>query len=291
MIRPRQLPKIRDQILRHLNDPAMPIRAHTGQENQAGLDLAGNHLRAAELFWATEDMTALAVHAGASLAAARWATADRPSGCGLIVWDGGVGQVDTRGVGIPVEACTWGPAEGGCMIGLWISRNRIAHEAATRGAELVVEEVPPLIPISSHVLPVTGEPVPLAEAPRGAPVPVLAALASAWLLMQQPTLVDRVSERPDKVTARRYGREGRELPGITIVNLRRQYVPDQAGGEDGDGKPGRRYRHRWVVSGHWRNQACGPGWSQRRRIWVPSHVKGPDGAPLLVTERVNVWRR
>jgi hypothetical protein len=45
--------------------------------------------------------------------------------------------------------------------------------------------------------------------------------------------------------------------------------------------------HRWVVSGHWRNQSHGPGREQRRRQWIPAHIKGPDGAPLLATERVN----
>ncbi|GAA3032051.1 hypothetical protein GCM10017559_69080 [Streptosporangium longisporum] len=48
---------------------------------------------------------------------------------------------------------------------------------------------------------------------------------------------------------------------------------------------------RWVVSGHWLNQVHGPNRSLRRRQWVPSHTKGPDGAPLLITARVNVWRR
>lgn len=39
------------------------------------------------------------------------------------------------------------------------------------------------------------------------------------------------------------------------------------------------------------NQPYGPGQSLRRQTWVPSHVKGPQGAPLLSTEKVNVWRR
>ncbi|EGJ73800.1 hypothetical protein STTU_1011 [Streptomyces sp. Tu6071] len=56
---------------------------------------------------------------------------------------------------------------------------------------------------------------------------------------------------------------------------------------------GRRYRHRWVASGHWRKHRS-ERYSEETRAskrWVPSHVKGPDGAPLLPTEKVNVWRR
>lgn len=75
---------------------------------------------------------------------------------------------------------------------------------------------------------------------------------------------------------------------VTIIDLRRRYHP----GDDqpADEQPGR-YSHRWVVSGHWRRQPYGPGRELRHRIWIADHLKGPDGAPLLVRERVNVWRR
>lgn len=285
-LHPRQLPKVRDQVLRHLNDPAMPLRAKTGEENQAWLDLTANHLRVADLYWVTADMTALAMSAGSSLAAARWATADRPSGCGLIVWDGGIGTIDGHGVEIPVEAMTWGPSPGGCLIGLWVSRSRVEEESRQ---ELVAELVPPLMPIRGFDLPVTAEPVPFAELSAEAPLSITAALAAAWLLMQQPNLVERTIERPDKAVRRAYGRAGREDPQVLIIDLRHQYVPKDA--DAGEETGARRYRHRWVVSGHWRNQPYGPEREMRRRQWIPSYVKGPDGAPLMVTEKVNVWRR
>ena len=41
------------------------------------------------------------------------------------------------------------------------------------------------------------------------------------------------------------------------------------------------YHHRWIVSGHFRNQPYGPGGSLRRRQWIPPYIKGPAGAPLL----------
>lgn len=287
---PRHLPKLRDQTVRHLTDPTMPVRARTGEENQAGLDLAANHLRAAGLYWVTPQMAALAMSAGGSLAAARWATADRPSPFGLIVFADGVGCIDSAGVEIPVDACTWGPSSGGCTIGFWINRRRVADAVASRGQELLVEQVPPLVPINSTELPVTSEPLSLAELPEGTPSSVVAALAAAWLLMLQPTLVERSIERPDKSVRAAYARAGRGDPEVSIIDLRRQYVPDR---EDSDPEESarRRYRHRWVVSGHWRNQAYGPDRSLRRPTWIPAYVKGPDGAPLLDVERVNVWRR
>lgn len=288
-LRPRQLPKVRDQVVRHLTDAAMPVRAKTGEKNQPGLDLAANHLRVGEIYWVTADMTALAMSAGGSLAAARWATADRPSGCGLIVWDGGVGSVDAGGIEIPVDACTWGPAPGGCGVWLWISRVRVVEAAEFNGTSLAVDGIPPLLPMKMYTLPVTAEAAPLAELSSDTPTPIFAALAAAWLLMQQPNLVERTIERPDKSVRRAYGRAGREDPQVSIIDLRHRYVPKDA--DAGEETGARRYRHRWVVSGHWRNQPYGPEREMRRRQWIPSYVKGPDGAPLMVTEKVNVWRR
>lgn len=39
------------------------------------------------------------------------------------------------------------------------------------------------------------------------------------------------------------------------------------------------------------SQPHGPERALRRQQWIPAYIKGPDGAPLLATERVNVWRR
>lgn len=39
---------------------------------------------------------------------------------------------------------------------------------------------------------------------------------------------------------------------------------------------------RYVVRGHWRNQACGPRHSEHRPVWIAPHWKGPVAAPGLV---------
>lgn len=289
-LRPSQLPKARRQTLRFLDDPTSAIRAKTGPDVASGLDALASILRAADLFWVQQDMAALAMHAGGQLAAARWATADRPSPCGLLYWQGGIGHVDTDGVEIPVEACAWGPYEGQLALWLLMSRSRLDAEMTERGVyTLQTDLVPPLIPIRGAGVPVTSDPVSMADLDPALPQPVVAALASSWLLMQQPLLIDRSRERADKPTARAYVRDGLPSPEVTVVDLRRQYTPQD---RDPDaGGDGRHYRHRWIVSGHWRDQAYGPGRSLRRQQWIPAHVKGPDGAPMLATETVNVWRR
>ncbi|GHB14582.1 hypothetical protein GCM10018777_56680 [Streptomyces albogriseolus] len=290
-LRPSQLPKVRRQTLRHLREPSSSIRSGVSADTAESMGALASVLEVGELFWVQQDMAALAMHAGEQLAAARWATADRPAPCGLLYWQDGIGHMEAQGVQVPVEACAWGPYQGELLVWLLMSRDRLVAEAAAARPELeiVVEKVPPLIPIFAAMIPVTAEPLPMVELGSEVPQPVLAALASAWLLMQQPLLVDRVRERADKPTVRAYARDGLPSPEVTVVDLRRQYTPqDQDPDQEG---PGRHYKHRWIVSGHWRDQAYGPGRSLRRKTWVPSYVKGPEGAPLLSTEKVNVWRR
>jgi hypothetical protein len=292
-LRPRSLPKARAQTIRritglglgHARDPIL-----LPSDDQV-LDRMVSHLRAADLYWISDDMTALAMHAGQSLAAARWATADRPSPIGLAVFDGGLGMVDVApGIHAPVQALAWGPGPDSTLI-VWNLLNGPELLAQLPGAD--TSRVPPLLAVREVRLPVTDEPVSLDDLPAHEGMrpsrPIVAALASMWHLVQQPQLIDRTTVEPGRTDARSLRRAGLPDDGVTLVALRRQYRPSDK--ESDAGSDGRRYRHRWIVSGHWRNQAYGPERSLRRQTWVPSYVKGPEGAPLLSTEKVNVWRR
>ncbi|MGW2384331.1 hypothetical protein [Streptomyces sp. NPDC001658] len=290
-LRPSGLPKARRQTLRHLTDSTSPLRTKTDAGLAPGLDALAAHLRVAEMFWVRQDMAALAVHAGEQLTDARWAAADRPAPCGLLYWQDGIGHIQAQGVQIPVEACVWGPYQGEMLLWLLMSRDRLVAETANRVFTVETQQMPPLFPVVGATLPVTVEAAPLAEADAQLPRPVVAALASAWLLMQQPVLLDRTRERADRPTARAYARDSLPVPEVTVVDLRRQYTPhDQDPNGDGGG---RHYRYRWVVSGHWRTYTSERYSEQTRaaKQWIPAHVKGPEGAPLLSTEKVNVWRR
>lgn len=44
--------------------------------------------------------------------------------------------------------------------------------------------------------------------------------------------------------------------------------------------------HRWIVSGHWKQQPYGPNSSLRKRIWIAPYVQGPADKPLVITDRV-----
>lgn len=289
---PRDLPKVRDQVLRNLDDRTSPVNSVAGREGRPGLEILAMHLSQAEFYWAKADMVALAVAAGEQLLETNWDITVRPSAAGLIYFQGGVGMRDCGLGQLPIDAAVWGSVAGRCHVWFMVDRRRLAEaakgltDAAARmlpDAGNILERTPPLMPVSALWRPL-DEPT-----GRGDTDALMFTLNAAWLLMQQPTLLDRTSERPERSQRQAYARTGRSIPEVSVIDLRRAYVPQD---RDPDaGGDGRTYRHRWVVSGHWRNQAHGPERTLRRRQWIPSYVKGPDGAPLLVTEKVNVWRR
>jgi hypothetical protein len=102
-------------------------------------------------------------------------------------------------------------------------------------------------------------------------------------LIASPGVADVSEYAPNRAERRRSQRAGIDLGAVRIINLR-----GASGGEDGSGDSN--YRHRWMVSGHWRSQPYGPGRTLRKPVWIAPHIKGPDGAPLLHGEKVRVLR-
>lgn len=75
---------------------------------------------------------------------------------------------------------------------------------------------------------------------------------------------------------------------VRIITLRRYTMGDTGMGEPTYTKE---WSHRWVVNGHWRWQPHGPGRKERKLIWIPPFIKGPDNKPLIVRDDVRVVRR
>lgn len=118
------------------------------------------------------------------------------------------------------------------------------------------------------------------SAPLESGAPVLA----AWVLMQQSiTQVERTyADRPERRRCMRAA-----LPSdLCIVRLRRIDAHDQDAGS-GEIAP---WSHRWLVSGHWRQQFY-PSRGSNSTIWIGPHVKGPSDKPLLLKEKVTAWVR
>lgn len=115
--------------------------------------------------------------------------------------------------------------------------------------------------------------------------PYLPCLLATWTLMQQ-SLAARETVPAARAERRRCARIG--LPeNVVVVQLRKfetaRTVVDQDGTEID-------WSHRWLVSGHWRNQYL-PSRQTHRQQWISGYVKGPPDKPLIVKERVSTWVR
>lgn len=109
--------------------------------------------------------------------------------------------------------------------------------------------------------------------------------ALSMRMLQDPQLRDDAAMTVDAVEVSTgkhgSGRRNRDMT-VTVVDVRR---PSHPGERTGGGSPVE-HDHRWPVRGHWRNQPCGPGHQDRRRIWIDEHVAGPEDKPLKQGTRV-----
>lgn len=144
-------------------------------------------------------------------------------------------------------------------------------------------------------------PLPFGERPWGMDLAeglsneAIGAVMTTWILMgQRITTVER--EPMPRHICKQAAREGRPEPTVRTVTLRqarRGAVPVDPQ-EQRPGEPARRYTKRWPVKdyGYWRDT-----WypskqrHEQQYVWVPGYMKGPEGAPLVGGERVNVLRR
>jgi hypothetical protein len=89
-------------------------------------------------------------------------------------------------------------------------------------------------------------------------------------LLGQPSLTYAEPLGMGRAEQRRWTRHG--LTPVRRLRLRHAHSD-----ADGDGDGFIEWSHSWTVRGHWRNQACGKKWLERRLIWVHPYVKG-EGA-------------
>lgn len=96
--------------------------------------------------------------------------------------------------------------------------------------------------------------------------------------MQQQIAVQhrQQSPRPVRREAKRYGLMDRE---VLVVRLRRE----RSKPTDDEHGPAN-YSHRFIVSGHWRNQFY-PASGEHRQIYISPYVKGDESLPLVVKPR------
>jgi hypothetical protein len=111
-----------------------------------------------------------------------------------------------------------------------------------------------------------------------------AVLYAFWRIQAQPLAT--VAPAPlDRPTVRRAARAS-IVHDTRVVMLRRTSAVAEP---DADGQAKWHYRVRFLVRGHWRRLTDKQG--RPYRIWIHAHIKGPDGAPLLAGEKVNILAR
>jgi hypothetical protein len=99
------------------------------------------------------------------------------------------------------------------------------------------------------------------------------------LRLMQQTIAVREEYVLPRGERRRMQREKLDLRPVVVVKLRRPREHKQAEGETHV-----EWTHRWITSGHWRNQPF-PSLGITRQIWISAYVKGPSDKPLIVKRR------
>jgi hypothetical protein len=86
---------------------------------------------------------------------------------------------------------------------------------------------------------------------------------------------------PDRHAAKRAMRTIDHVPEIHVVHLRRRQTSDSEPGTIGSVD----WSHRWIVDAHWRNQWY-PSLGCHKPVLIESYVKGPEGLPLVVHDKI-----
>lgn len=91
---------------------------------------------------------------------------------------------------------------------------------------------------------------------------------------------------PPKVKAKMRKRDRQAQ--VVVVSLRRRIRMEVTAVQKAQAGH-REYHHRFIVRGHYKNQAYGTGRTLRRRIYVMPYVKGKDGLPWMARDKVYQW--
>lgn len=292
MIRVRDMPKIRDELVTQ-------ERKQPQDTDPIVSDMFLRSLGKASLWWVSQDMTTLVAESFLDMPA--WSPSiAAPEREGLIVWVGDpytfgfpesgrpecfFTSADRKAVTpeeygmksyrFPLRAVFWQMSQHLCRVTAFTDSVYAIHPTGQL-AEFATFDFRANVPFDQALL---GH--------KLAPARIVQILGASWLLMQQPTVADTTRVTP-RTGRRKHQAEAKPtVNDVQIIDLRRLAAKR---GEDTSRGDGREYHVRWMVRGHWRQQACGPGRRFRKPVFIPPHIRGPEGAPLK-TERVNVWRR
>lgn len=259
-----------------------------------------DRLSNAALFWVSPSMTALTMAAAQGMPIFRPVPCDLPSRYGLVYFAAPLAEADETPVAesvvfndgtvknftggrFAVCAASWGPFD---MGGIWKQGGTWFTFYTEDGSS-----VPPLR--LDNECAVSAEPraeQSYLEAVRrgGGTAEWVHLLLTAFRLMQTSRTTTTTEQLPIRALRRRSEEAGvaaAHTP-VRLVDVTERPRTQRVPGEEG---AGRSYRVRWIVESHWRNQWY-PASETHRPRYIDAYVKGPEGAPLQVTDKVRVWR-
>jgi hypothetical protein len=119
---------------------------------------------------------------------------------------------------------------------------------------------------------------------QGGKVSLARLLMAAWQHMATPE--SEPEEGDERAHVQRTARKRAQRAGlsgdVSVIVMRR---PSSSRPVLNPGS-GRGLDHQVPVRGHWRNQACGAGRKERRRVWIEDHLRGPEGTPVVAKAKV-----
>lgn len=260
----------RDKLAHDLADTLDELRREVLAVERAGL------------YWVSRDMVPVVIDAARTLP--EWTPElALPVEAGLLCWAKPAGRIPFAGYeDAPWDAVWWWRRDDG-LLQIQVA-SRLVHRQEIlapfgvsaplwSGTTLLVN---PAVPRTAEV---DGDP----EASEFVKI-----LGATWLLMSQRTVAEtrQLQARPEAG-----GLAGSPaMPStVSMVELRRRI---HSPSERPAGGTGRSYKSRWTVDGHWRQQAVGPGWSQREPRYITEYEKGATGVDAVVkTAKVHSLQR
>jgi hypothetical protein len=303
----REVPRIRDNTVHMWRSEMGDIFATT--EAQRFIDPAATGARlseelatslsVAQLYWVAGDMGTLLGQARDAMPISTLATMDLPALHGLVVLEHPLTGMDAeRDSDVTISAFTWSHSYfstgvAGITIenygpSSWLFKNP-ADRARMHGIGLgelafiggcnwpyatASDEFDPIY--TNNATPGT----------RQSAIEDRQLLHAFFLLIAQK-VTDVTVRTPDRQQRRAATRAGNASPlDVNVVTLRERTV-DNPNAESGRVVE---WSHRWMVRPHWRRQWY-PSQGRHVPIFVPPHVKGPPGLPLVAKPTVRAWRR
>lgn len=270
----------------HLADSAIKIRGVTTFGLKERIDRQGVAF-GGPLYWVSKDMVRLIEFAATSLPDEPLFLNELPGPRGCVLFEDGI----TLTRNTPLNGWLWTVVtaeNGGSQV--------VVTGLVRAGEHPEFSNIPPghswcsdvLIPVSFDIIKTSTHNV-LSQVPDGLKTKSDAIRRQGprafWIISQQ-TIADEERPKVPRATRRRLEKAGNEIPDVRVVRLRRI---EQRSGHSGEGVEVD-WSHRWIVSGHWRNQWM-PSRGRHRLQWIAPYTKGPEDKPLVIKETVHALVR